>query len=507
MDNATLFSPTDSQRSLKILFATSEAQPLIKTGGLADVAGSLPPTLRHLNHDIRLILPAYPEVVERAIPLKEVATLYLVGHTEPARLLSGTLFGHLPLYLVDAPELFGRPGNPYVGPDGHDWPDNAQRFALFCRAIVAVALNQADQHWQPDIIHCNDWQTGLVPPLLHHEGNRPATLFTIHNLAYQGIFDQALFQQLQLPPELWSHEGLEFHGNLSFIKGGLAFADQLNTVSPTYADEICTPEFGYGLEGLLRHRRDRLSGILNGIDYQHWNPAADPYIKQHFDHNSFKLKRINKQQLQQEMGLPQNEKAFLLGYVGRLVEQKGIDLLLELLPRLVRIENLQIVMLGSGVTHFEEALSDAGERYLGNVAIHIGYNEQLAHRIEAGSDCFLMPSRFEPCGLNQLYSLRYGTVPIVRRTGGLADTVVDVSPQSLLDGSATGFVFDHPTAPALWEAIERAIEFRHRPESWWQRLAVTGMQQDFSWPASAVRYVDLYRKAILNPIPNPVSQA
>ncbi len=503
MDNTPPFSPTDSQRSLKILFAASEAQPLIKTGGLADVAGSLPLTLHRLNHDIRLILPAYPEVVERAIPLKEVATLYLAGHSEPVRLLSGTFCGHLPLYLVDAPELFGRPGNPYVGPDGHDWPDNAQRFALFCRAVAAVALNQAEQHWQPDIIHCNDWQTGLVPPLLHHEGNRPATLFTIHNLAYQGLFDQTLFQRLQLPAALWSHEGLEFHGKLSFIKGGLAFADRLNTVSPTYADEICTPAFGYGLEGLLRHRRDRLSGILNGIDYHQWNPASDPHIHQHFDHNSFALKLHNKQHLQQEMGLPQNEKAFLLGYVGRLVEQKGIDLVLELLPRLARIENLQLVILGSGLPHFEEALSDAAERYLGNIAIHIGYNEPLAHRIEAGSDCFLMPSRFEPCGLNQLYSLRYGTVPIVRRTGGLADTVVDVTPQSLLDGSATGFVFDAPTAPALWEAIERAIEFYHRPSSWWHKLAVTGMQQDFSWPSSAARYLELYREAILHPAPNP----
>ncbi|MFC1602972.1 glycogen synthase GlgA [Pseudomonadota bacterium] len=505
MDNIANFSSKESQSALKILFATSEAQPLIKTGGLADVAGSLPPTLHHLNHDIRLILPAYPEVVEKAIPLKEVATLHLSGHSEPIRLLSGTLNGELPLYLVDAPGLFDRPGNPYVGPDGKDWPDNAQRFALFCRAIVAMGLNQAGQNWQPDIIHCNDWQTGLVPPLLHHDGNRPATLFTIHNLAYQGIFDQTVFQKLKLPSELWSHDGLEFHGNLSFIKGGLVFADRLNTVSPTYAQEICTSEFGYGLEGLLRYRRDRLSGVLNGIDYQYWNPAADPYIHQHFDHSSFELKTANKLLLQKEMGLPQDESAFLLGYIGRLVEQKGVDLILDLLPKLAQVENLQVVMLGSGIAKFEEAMSDASERYLDNMAIHIGYNEQLAHRIEAASDCFLMPSRFEPCGLNQLYSLRYGTVPIVRRTGGLADTVVDVTSHSLLDGSATGFVFDRPTAPALWKAIERAIEFHHRPSSWWQKLATTGMQQDFSWPASAIQYVKLYREAILNPASTLVS--
>ncbi|VAX07634.1 Glycogen synthase, ADP-glucose transglucosylase [hydrothermal vent metagenome] len=504
MSHLSDFSGAEKNTSLKVLFAASEALPLIKTGGLADIAGSLPPALHALKHDVRLILPAYPEVVEKTIPLKEVALLHAPGRVEPIRLLSGMLPGHLPLYLVDAPGLFDRPGNPYVGPDGHDWPDNAQRFAVFCRAVAAVGLNQAGQKWQPDIIHCNDWQTGLVPPLVHDEGNRPATLFTVHNLAYQGNFDREVFASLRLPSELWSSNGLEFHDNLSFIKGGLAFADQITTVSPTYANEICTPQFGYGFEGLLQHNRDRLTGILNGIDYQHWDPASDPLIHQHYDTKTFNLKHLNKLLLQREMGLLEDKDVFLLGYVGRLVEQKGIDLIMDILPRLTQIKNIQLALLGSGLNHLEKALSNIGELYPGKVAVHIGYSEQLAHRIEAGCDCFLMPSRFEPCGLNQLYSLRYGSVPIVRRTGGLADTVIDVDTHTLLNGTATGFVFDEPTADALWDTVQRAIEFRQRPEAWWHKLATTGMEQDFSWSTSAGHYLDLYREAILNPIPNPV---
>lgn len=489
---------------LKILFAASEAQPLIKTGGLADVAGSLPQALQQLNNDVRLIMPAYPEVVEKAIPLKTLTTLQLTGHSEPVRLLSGTLPNHLPLYLVDAPGLFDRRGNPYVSPSGNDWADNPQRFSLFCRTIARVAMDRTGLNWQPDLVHCNDWQTGLVPPLLATEGNRPATLFTIHNLAYQGVYDQATFNKLHLPTKLWSHDGLEFHNNLSFIKGGLAFSDWLNTVSPTYAHEICSPAFGYGLEGLLQHRKDRLAGILNGIDHQAWDPAGDTHIHQHFDSRAFNLKGINKTLLQKEMGLPQDEDAMLFGYIGRLVEQKGVDLILDILPRLAELENTQVILLGSGSHDLEQALREAQQQYPQMVATYIGYDEPLAHRIEAGADCFLMPSRFEPCGLNQLYSLRYGTVPIVRRTGGLADTVTDANPRTLLDGSATGFVFDNPTATDLWEAIERAIQFYNRPKTWWHKLAINGMQQDFSWKVSANHYIDLYRKAITHPAPCPI---
>ncbi len=505
MKNNTNSADRNGLKPLKILFAASEAQPLIKTGGLADVAGSLPAALRALNNDVRLILPAYPEAVAKAIPVKTAATLRLPGQEAPVRLLESTLPNQVPVYLVDAPGLFDRPGNPYVNAQGHDWPDNAERFALFCRAIVAVALDRAALGWQPDVVHCNDWQTGLVPPLLINEGARPATLFTIHNLAYQGMFDQAAFLRLQLPTSLWSHEGVEFHHNLSFIKGGLRFADWLTTVSPNYAYEICTAEYGYGLEGLLRHRQNRLVGVLNGIDYEAWDPVSDPHINQHYDADTFELKAVNKSQLQREFGLPTDENALLFGHIGRLVEQKGVDLILQILPRLAENDHLQLVMLGSGEHHFEQALREAGEAYPGKVAVRIGYDEGLAHRIEAGIDCFLMPSRFEPCGLNQLYSLRYGTIPLVRRTGGLADTVEDATPCALLDGTATGFVFDEPQAAALWSAIEHAIEFHRRPAIWWKKLAVTGMAQDFSWNASARHYLELYHRAIENPAPNPIS--
>ena len=494
-----------SHSSLKILFAASEAQPLIKTGGLADVAGSLPIALGHFGHDVRLVLPAYPQAIERAIPVKQVASLRLPGTAHPVRILEGKLGNsNVPLYLVDAPDFFNRPGNPYVDASGNDWSDNPERYALFCRAIVSIALNHAGLHWQPDVVHCNDWQTGLVPALLAMEWNRPATIFTIHNLAYQGVFNRAAFDRLHLPAPLWSHDGLEFHDNFSFIKGGIAFSDWITTVSPTYAKEILTPEFGYGLEGLLAHRESRLSGILNGIDYEVWDPASDPSLKQHFDHNTFSLKKINKLHLQKELGLPEDENAFLFGHIGRLVEQKGVDLILDVLPGLTDKENTQVVMLGSGNHELEKRLKDAAAWRPDKIAAFIGYDEALAHRIEASCDCFIMPSRFEPCGLNQLYSLRYGAVPIVKRTGGLADTVIDASSKNLLDGIATGFSFDDPNAHALWQCLERVFELRERPAVWWEKLATTGMKQDFSWDASAGHYIDLYHQAMDNPAINPV---
>ncbi len=490
---------------LKILFAASEAQPLIKTGGLADVAGSLPVELQQLNNDVRLVLPAYPQAVDRAAPLETVATLHLPETTEPVRLLEGRLGGQLPVYLVDIPGFFDRPGNPYTDDSGKNWSDNAQRFALFSRIIVTIAMNRAKLGWRPDIVHCNDWQTGLIPALLAHERNRPSTLFTIHNLAYQGIFDRPTFDQLKLPPNLWSPEGLEFHQHLSFIKGGLVFSDRLTTVSPTYAEEICTPQFGYGLEGLLKHRKEHLSGVLNGIDYQVWDPSSNPNISQHYNAHTFHLKQTNKLRLQKELGLRESKDSFLIGHIGRVVEQKGTDLILEVLPDLMQEENLQMVLLGKGDTKLEQMLLDVAHHYPGRVVIHIGYDEKLAHQIEASCDCFLMPSRFEPCGLNQLYSLRYGTVPVVHHTGGLADTVVDVTASSILRGNATGFVFDHPDKKALLEATGRAINYYNRPGVWWKKLATNGMKQDFSWTNSARRYLELYHQAMDDPTPNPVA--
>ncbi|MGD2081507.1 MAG: glycogen synthase GlgA [Chromatiales bacterium] len=497
--------PEPDPAGLKILLASSEAQPLIKTGGLADVAGSLPRALRLLGHDVRLVLPAYPLAVERTEHVQKLAELEIPEHGTRCTLLRGMLPGTgVPVYLVDHPGAFGRAGNPYTGPDGHDWPDNAYRFALFCRAVVAVAMDRAGLDWAPGLVHTNDWQTGLVPPLLSLEPHRPATLFTIHNLAYQGVFDRQTFESLNLPPSLWSLSGLEFHEHLCFIKGGIAFADWVNAVSPTYAREICAPELGYGLEGLLRHRGERLAGVLNGIDYALWDPSHDPAIPQHYNAETFELKARNRTALQQRMGLPEREDALLFGYVGRLVEQKGVDLILGILPRLLSHPHTQLVMLGSGHAGLEAQLRDAAERHPDRVATRIGYDEGLSHLIEAGSDCFLMPSRFEPCGLNQLYSLRYGAVPIVRRTGGLADTVIDATPTNLLRGTATGFVFDHADVDGLWYAVERAIEFHQRPRVWWRRLAANGMRRDFSWTASARHYIELYERAIASPAPSPL---
>ncbi len=484
---------------MKILFAASEAAPLIKTGGLADVAGSLPVAMSHIGQDCRLIVPGYPDVLKRADGLRPVAELRLEGEASVVKLLSGTSGPHrVPLYVVDAPHRFARPGNPYVSPTGHDWEDNPERFACFCRAIAEVALGRAGIDWRPDLVHANDWQTGLVAPLLLGRPDRPATLFTIHNLAYQGLFDQATFTRLGLPAKLWTYEALEFHRQLSFIKGGIALSDRVNTVSPTYAQEIKTAEFGYGLEGLLRHRGSHFSGILNGIDYHHWDPLNDPHIPHPFCAEDLSGKRKNKQALQKEFGLPEDDKIQLFGYIGRLVDQKGVDLILQTLPGLMD-SGVQVVMLGSGNRDLEHALERINNRYHSRVGVRIGYDEGLSHRIEAGCDSFIMPSRFEPCGLNQMYSLRYGTVPIVRRTGGLADTVVDVNPTTLANGTATGFVFENPDPGSLWGALEHAIHFYRRSDTDWDILARSGMRQDLSWEASAQHYLDIYQLAISDP--------
>jgi starch synthase len=479
---------------MKILFASSEVYPLIKTGGLADVSGSLPRAIRNLRHDIRVVLPAYRGVAAKAGKFKTVASLQLPGASDTVRVLQGRLPGTtVTLYLVDAPAHFDREGGPYSAPQGGDWPDNDQRFALFARAVCALALDRADLDWAPELVHCNDWQTGLVPALLSLEAARPATLFTIHNLAYQGLFPATALEELQLPPAWWQMDGLEFYDQLSFLKGGLVFADWISTVSPSYAREIQTAEYGCGLEGLLAARADRLSGILNGVDYRDWSPCNDPHLAHPYSVRRQAGKALNKRVLQEEFGLPARDVP-VLGHVGRLVEQKGIDLLLEALPELLA-RDLQLVILGSGHAALEQALLAVQAAHPEQVGVRIGYSEPLAHRLEAGADLFLMPSRFEPCGLNQLYSLRYGTVPLVRRTGGLADSVVDASPANLAAGTATGFLFAEASAAALQEAIERALTLYGEPEQW-RQLITRGMQQDFSWTRSARRYLALYQNLV-----------
>lgn len=484
-----------NKHSHKILFASSEAYPLIKTGGLGDVSGSLPTALKTLHQDIRLVLPAYHSVLEQKGRTKTIAQMTLpMGRVNILeRLLPGT---RLKVWLVECPPYFDRPGNPYQGPNGLPWPDNAERFALFCQAICGLALDQAGLNWQPDLVHCNDWQTGLVPALLSLHEKRPATLFTIHNLAYQGLFPETTFSALDLPWSFWSPHALEFYGQLSFMKGGVVFADRISTVSPTYAEEIQTPEFGCGLDGLLRHRRDRLSGILNGVD-KNWNPAHDPALIKNYSLRDPKGKQDNKKALRQELQLPESRRTPLLAFIGRLVEQKGIDMLLEILPEIVRLP-AQITFLGSGEKRYEQALQQLAQRYPEQIAARIGFDEALAHRIEAGADMFLMPSRFEPCGLNQMYSLRYGTLPIVHQVGGLADTVVDSTPATLQDGTATGVVFSRPNPFVLLEAIKRATLLYGQQKGYWQPLQRQGMRQDFSWRRSAERYLDLYEQTLLD---------
>ncbi len=477
----------------RILFASSEAHPLIKTGGLADVSGSLPPVLQALGDDVRLVLPAYRTVLQRLPVLPIIAELMLPGITAPVRILETMLpQTRVPVWLVDSPAHFDRDGNPYLGPDGHDWPDNAARFTVFARAVVELAQNRAGLDWRPDVVHCNDWQTGLVPALLAQEKKRPGTMFTIHNMAYQGLFPRQTFDSLNLPEALWHWQAVEFHSQLNFLKGGLAFADWITTVSPTYAQEIRSADFAYGLEGVLNHRVERLRGILNGIDYSAWDPAHDPLIPHHYSATKLEGKKKNKAALQGQFALPVKPDTPLLGLVGRMVEQKGIDLVLAVLPELLQ-QPVQVAVVGTGAARFEQAFRDLANRYPDKVGAFIGYDEGYAHLLEAGADIFLMPSRFEPCGLNQLYSLRYGTVPVVRRTGGLADTVIHTDAATLADGSATGFVFDAANPSALLVAIDQALALYRRPEAW-RQVMQAGMRRDFSWEQSARQYQELYRQ-------------
>ena len=497
---------TDSSRytlsipELKILYVSSEAYPLIKTGGLGDVAGSLPAALQAEGHDVVLIMPGYREALDFVAQWKPVCELDVYGGL--ARLLQGRLPStQVKIWLVDAPALFDRSGNPYLDPQGYPWADNAQRFALFARVAVALAQDRAGISWKPDVVHCNDWQCGLVPALLKLETQRltletrpPAIVFTIHNLAYQGLYPYETFVSLGLPHHLWSYEALEFYGQLSFMKGGLVFSDRITTVSPTYAREIQTPEFGAGLDKLLTHRRAVLSGILNGIDDRQWDPSVDPYIARRYSADSLQDKAVNKAELQRIVGFSQPDDRPLIAMIGRLVEQKGIDLILDALPRLIELP-VRIVALGTGEERYERMLKEWSGQYPDTLKSHIGFDEKLAHQIEAGADIFLMPSRFEPCGLNQIYSLRYGTVPIVRRTGGLADTVVNTSPAALQAGLATGVSFSGTDGDALIEAVERALA-HYEDKGLWSKLQQTGMQQDFSWQRSATQYLDLYRMAL-----------
>ncbi|HYW93491.1 MAG TPA: glycogen synthase GlgA [Gammaproteobacteria bacterium] len=480
---------------MRILFVTSEAEPLMKTGGLADVSAQLPAALAGLGHDVRILMPAYADTLDRA-PAPRAVARYRPPAKPPGTALQRCRMpdSGVPAYLLEAAGFGDRPGNPYHDAEGTDYPDNAARFSALSRVAAAVADDAAGLRWRPHVVHCNDWQTGLTPVWMMLHRVPAATVFTIHNLQYQGLFPPATLAELDLPAWLWHYQALEFRGMLSFIKGGLVFADRLSTVSPGYAREIRTAAHGQGLEGLLADRAGDLSGILNGIDTGVWNPETDPRLARNYGPDRLDGKQANRRALQQETGLDTAADCAVAGMVTRLVPQKGIDLLLAALPRLME-QPLQLVLLGSGLPALKRDLRALAERYPGRIALRLGYDDDLAHRIEAGADMFLMPSRFEPCGLNQMYSLRYGTVPLVRRTGGLADSVVDATPEALREDRATGIVFDEASPEALIDAVARAIEL-YRNRDLWYRIMRAGMARDFGWNRSAAAYADLYADAI-----------
>ncbi|MFO1196737.1 MAG: glycogen synthase GlgA [Burkholderiaceae bacterium] len=483
--------------ALKVLFAASEVAPWVKTGGLGDVAAALPAALAREGCDVRVLVPGYPAML-RAFPRRErVAALDAPPGVLPRATLSrAELAPGLSLLLLEAPGFGERDGNPYLGPDGRDWPDNAARFALLSHVAALLASDRSPLDWRPDVVHCNDWQSALAPAYTRHAfgGRGAACVVTIHNLTFMGLFGPEVLGTIGLPPESLTPDGVEFHGRVSFLKAGLALADRITTVSPTYAREIQTPDFGCGLEGLLRYRADRLAGILNGIDTEVWDPASDPALEQPYDAHRLFAKAACKRALQAQLGLAGDAAAPLLGVVSRLTEQKGLDLLLEIGDALVG-EGAQLAVLGSGEHWMEHGFRELAGRHPGRCATVIGFDEALAHRVEAGADVFVMPSRFEPCGLNQMYSLRYGTVPVVRRTGGLADTVVDASGEALADGRANGFVFDDANAQSLLWALRRAIALR-TDGARWESVVRAGMAADFGWEGAARRYLEQYRRAI-----------
>lgn len=478
---------------MRVLLATSEMVPLVKTGGLADVCGALPSALEALGVDARVVLPAYRGVLDR---LSEVEPLGAIadGAAGEVGLVAGRTDTGVRVLAVVAPWAFDREGGPYLAPDRRDWPDNAARFAMLSRVAAAIGRDGI-RGWRADVVHAHDWQTGLVPAYLRFGGGRrPACVMTIHNLAFQGVFPAEILPSLGLPAESFSVDGLEYYGNVSFLKAGLVYADHLTTVSPTYAREIQTPEQGMGLDGLLRHRGRELGGILNGIDDRAWDPMNDPYIDAPFSATSLDGKRRNRAALIERTGLDAAIDGPILCVISRLTYQKGLDLLPPLLPDLVA-RGIRLVVLGNGEVTLEASFRAAAATHPGRVAAIIGYDEPLSHLVQAGSDAIIIPSRFEPCGLTQLYGLRYGTLPIVARTGGLADTVIDANEAALADGVATGFVFAPVEGRALAAAIDRACQIYEQP-TLWRTMQERAMTREFSWRVPAQRYLELYRRLV-----------
>jgi len=490
-------------RPVQVLQVSAEIYPLLKTGGLADVAGALPPALARAGVDLRLLLPGFPSIRDGIAGLQSVAQ-FVAPWGGRASVLSGVWSGH-GVYVIEAPSLYGGAGNPYVDAQGAAHADNHRRFGLLGQ--VAAALGSGlDPGWRAQVVHAHDWHAALAPALIHEARRQRSpgapplgSVFTIHNLAYQGVFPAATFADLGLPAAAFHVDGIEFHGQVSFMKAGLQYADRLTTVSPTYANEVQGPEQGCGLDGLLRQRRDVLVGILNGVDTTIWNPAADRAIAQTYDVRRLSRKADNQAALRREFGLSQRPEALLFGVVSRLTEQKGLQLVIAGLPELLA-RGGQLVVLGSGDPELEAAFRTAAHDHPRDVAVRIGYDEALSHRIFAGTDVTLVPSRFEPCGLTQLYGLAYGSLPLVHRVGGLADTVVDAALENLADDSATGFVFDTFDVASYVAALRRAFALHARGADW-RRVQRAAMRQVFNWDGAATRYLEVYR-SVLSPEPH-----
>jgi len=478
---------------LRVLHLAAEIYPLVKTGGLADVVAALPVALAARGLDTRVLLPGMPGILSGLVGLKRVVRIGPAFGAAVITLRLGRLADSgLPAYVIDAPFLYRRDGNPYLGPDGRDWNDNHRRFALLGWIAAHLASGELDRNWRPDVVHAHDWHAGLAPAYIaQNPALTTSTVFTIHNLAFRGLFPLDHHNDLGLLISGADQSALEFHGQLSFMKAALVHAKRVNAVSPTYAREICMPEFGWGLDGLLRDRGTDLSGILNGVDYSVWNPETDAALPRSYSHEDLRGKDSCKVKLQSELGFARRAKAPLFAVVSRLTAQKGMDLILGALPAILA-EGGQLVVIGSGETEIEAAYRAAAAANPENVSVHLGYDDAFSHRIMAGSDILLVPSRFEPCGLTQLYALRYGTLPLVRRVGGLADTVIDATPESLQAGTANGFVFADASSRALAARIADACAL-YRNAAAWCLVQQRGMLQDYSWADSAVRYEALYR--------------
>ncbi|SOE16385.1 starch synthase [Hoeflea halophila] len=477
---------------MKVLSVASEVYPLIKTGGLADVAGALPAALSAHGVDMRVLLPGYQQVMAKLrnpVPHARFDDLLDVRATILASVLDGVDY-----LVLDAPELFDRKGGPYTDADNADHPDNWLRFAALCRAAANIAEG-ALEDWTPDIVHAHDWQAGLTPVYMK-QGPAAAmpTVMTIHNIAFQGQFGPDIFPKLDLPAPVFSMDGIEYYGDVSFLKGGLQMATAITTVSPTYAQEIRTSAFGMGLEGLINARSDSLHGIVNGIDTDVWDPSSDPFIAASYSLAKPKKRQTNRKALADCFKFPDSDKP-VFTVVSRLTWQKGIDVLTELADDIVAM-GARLAVLGSGDQTLETALQAAAERHPDDVGLVLGYNETLSHLMQAGGDMILVPSRFEPCGLTQLYGLRYGNVPVVARTGGLADTIIDANEAALAAEVATGFQFSPVSPDALRQALRRAIRAFGEPKVW-ERLQNRGMKADVSWDRSALSYANLYAELLV----------